>query len=171
MTGMDTGVAFEIRVFFLCGLCGVACSVVYDLFRIARRCLKTGAAATFVLDLLFWLSSAYLTFSMVFYANYGRVRWYEFFGLLLGGFVYFMSISRWVTDGGVRTVNFFAALINKLLHLLLFPLFFVLKILFRPIFRIHKNFLKKMRKNRLTMGHFWFKIRKRMEFYTKFLRK
>ena len=88
MTGMDTGVAFEIRVFFLCGLCGVACSVVYDLFRIARRCLKTGAAATFVLDLLFWLSSAYLTFSMVFYANYGRVRWYEFFGLLLGGFVY-----------------------------------------------------------------------------------
>ena len=129
-------VAFEIRVFFLCGLCGVACGIVYDLFRIARRCLHAGVTATFILDILFWMVCAFLTFGMVFYANYGRMRWYEVVGILLGGTVYFASVSRLVVDGGVCAVDALCRLLKGVLKLVFFPVFFLLRLLLKPVLKL-----------------------------------
>lgn len=168
---MEIEIAFEIRVFFLCGLCGVACGIVYDLFRIARRCLKAGAAATFVLDMFFWIVCAFLSFGMVFYANYGRLRWYEIFGAVLGCAVYFISASGLVVGGGVRVVNGILKLLGGLIKILFAPVIFILRLFFKPLCKLFEKISKKIKKNRLTMGRFWFKIKKRLDFYTKILRK
>ena len=168
---MDMELLFEIRVFFLCGLCGIACGIIYDLIRILRRTLKVGTVMTFLFDILFWILCAVLIFFMMFYANYGRARWYEVAGLTLGVASYFVSVSGMVVDGGVMFLKTLLKLICVILKTVFYPVFFIYKKLSVKICKIKSFFSKKIRKNRLTMGRFWFKINKRLLFFNKFMQK
>lgn len=168
---MDTELIFEIRVFFLCGLCGIACAVVYDLLRIIRRVFNAGSKTTFFMDIIFWILCTALTFGMVFYANYGRIRWYEGAGLVLGASAYFLSASRMVTDGGVWFLKLVISLLKNVLKVVLFPFVVILKSLKKIFKKYYTKIRKKTVKNRLTLSRFWFKMKKRVEFYTRFLKK
>ena len=168
---MDMELLFEIRVFFLCGLCGIACGIIYDLIRILRRTLKVGTVMTFLFDILFWILCAVLIFFMLFYANYGRARWYEIAGLTLGAASYFVSVSGMVVDGGVMFLKALLKLVYIVLKTVFYPVFFIYKKLSVKFCKIKSFFSKKIRKNRLTMGRFWFKMNKRLLFLNRFMQK
>lgn len=168
---MDMVLLIEIRVFFLCGLCGIACGIIYDLIRILRRTLKVGNIMTFLLDILFWILCAILIFFMLFYANYGRARWYEVAGLLLGAASYFVSVSGMVVDGGVMFLKTLLKCGYIVLKTVFYPVFFICRKLTVKFCKIKSFFSKKIRKNRLTMGRFWFRINKRLLFLNKFMQK
>ncbi|MBR4030580.1 MAG: spore cortex biosynthesis protein YabQ [Clostridia bacterium] len=139
---MDTELIFEIRVFFLCGLCGIACAVVYDLLRIIRRVFNTGSKMTFFMDIIFWIMCTILTFGMVFYANYGQIRWYEGVGLVLGASVYFLSASKMVTDGGVLFLKFVISLLKNILKVVIFPF----AVIFKGLSKFFRKYYIKIRK-------------------------
>lgn len=171
MMPADSGLAFEVRAFVLCALSGVACAFLYDFFKIIRRTIRSGQGLTFILDLLFWLCAAFLMFGMLLFANYGRMRIFEATAVLLGAIVYFFSISNVVVTCGTAVVN----------RLLLF-LFWVLKILFFPVRLLNRYLIfpvcakiakkiRKIRKKRLTIRLFWFRINKGMVFLRKYRQK
>ncbi|MBQ7039179.1 MAG: spore cortex biosynthesis protein YabQ [Clostridia bacterium] len=164
---MDMEFLSEIRVFCLCGLLGVACGILYDIIRIIRRVAEFKAVGILIMDILFWVLCACLTFSMLIFINYGRLRWYEWAGIMLGAGSYFLSASPMVTDGGTA----FLKCILRLILWLISPVFLVLKGLKAVFGRIKGKFSEKIAKNRLTMGRFWFRIKKRMIFYKKYLKK
>ena len=164
-------IAVEVRVFFMCGLCGIACGVLYDMFRIIRRAFELKTVATFFMDTVFWILCALLTAGVLFYANYGRLRWYEGVIAVIGAVSYFLSASPLVVDGGV----FLVLTVKKILYILLktvfFPLFLVLKLTNRFFCKIKLFFSKKISKNMLTIRNFWFRIKKRMFLFKRFSRK
>lgn len=164
---MDMVFLTELRVFFVCGLCGVACGILYDMFRILRRIFNPGTGVILALDIIFWILCAVITFGMLFYVNYGRIRWYEWLGLAIGAGAYMVSASPLVTDGGT---SFFMFLL-RVLKLVCSPLFFLVSKLKLMFCRIKGKISKKITKNRLTIGRFWFRIKKRMNFYKNFLKK
>ncbi len=168
---MGNELIVEVRVFFLCGLCGIACGIVYDLLRVIRRTLNAGAKATFFFDILFWIICASLTFGMIFYSNFGIIRWYEGVGLIIGAVAYFLSVSRMITEGGTIILKFFMKVTKNVLKILLFPILFVFSRLKKSFAKKYSKIRKKTSKNMLTINRFWFKIKKRVEFYAKLLRK
>ena len=168
---MGNELIVEVKVFFLCGLCGIACGIVYDLLRIIRRTLNAGTKATFAFDILFWIICASLTFGMIFYANYGAIRWYEAVGLIIGAVSYFLSVSRMITEGGTIILNFVIKLIQRILKIFLFPFVFLFSIAKKTLAKKYSKIRKKTTKKMLTLKRFWFKIKKRMKFYVKLFRK
>lgn len=168
---MENELISEVRVFFLCGLCGIACGIVYDLLRVVRRTLNAGTKVTFFFDILFWIICVSLTFGMIFYSNYGVIRWYEGVGLIIGAVAYFLSVSSMITEGGTIVFKFIMKVMKNILKILLFPLIFVFDRLKKSFTKKYSKIRKKTTKNMLTLRRFWFKIRKRVEFYAKLLRK
>ncbi len=168
---MGNELIVEVRVFFLCGLCGIACGIVYDLLRVIRRTLNAGPKMTFFFDIIFWLICASLTFGMIFYSNYGVIRWYEGVGLIIGAVAYFLSVSHVITEGGTIILKFFMKATKNVFKILLFPFLFIFDRLKKGFTKKYLKIRKKTTKNMLTLRRFWFKIKKRAEFYAKFLRK
>jgi len=164
---MDMEFMSELRVFFLCGVCGIACGIVYDMIRILRRVAKPGATGILLLDILFWIVCAFITFGALFFVNYGRIRWYEWIGILMGAGAYFLSASPLVTDGGTC----FLMLVIKLVKILILPILYIAKVLKSLFGGIKRKISEKIAKNRLTTERFWFRIKKRMMFYCKYLKK
>ena len=164
---MDMEFLSEVRVFFLCGLSGICCGIVYDFIRIIRRIFKPGTVLVLMLDILFWILCAIFTFCMLFFVNYGRVRWYEWFAIAIGAGAYFLSASPMVTEGGTM----FFKLLLKLLKFVTAPLFSLIKVIFALFGRFKGKISEKIVKNRLTTARFWFKIKKKMVFYRKYLKK
>ena len=164
---MDMEFVSELRVFFLCGVCGIVCGIVYDMIRIVRRIVSPGAVGILLLDVLFWILCAFITFGVLFFVNYGRIRWYEWIGIAMGAGAYFLSASPLVTDGG----TVFLMLIIKLVKILISPILYIVKVLKLLFGSIKGKISEKIAKNRLTTERFWFRIKKRMMFYCKYLKK
>lgn len=164
---MDMEFLTEVRVFFLCALSGICCGIVYDFIRIIRRIFNPGKAGVLILDVLFWILCAIFTFCMLFLINYGRIRWYEWFSIALGAGVYFLSASPMVTEGGTA----FFLLLFKVLKFIIKPIFSLIRPVLAFFAKIKGKISEKIVKNRLTTARFWFKIKKRMVFYGKYLKK
>ena len=76
-------------------LLGAALGLLYDGMRTLRRSIRLPALA-FVLDLLFWLGAAAALFALTLLRDNGEVRIYHMLAFLLGGGLYFVTLSRLV---------------------------------------------------------------------------
>ena len=125
-------------------LLGAGAGVVYDLFRIVRVRVPVRLLGS-MLDLLFWVGVTGTLFLWSVDAWGGRIRLYGAAGLLVGGVVYFQTISS-----GLLKLGYHAAdLVTILCHLAILPingLIFLLKKM--------KNFAK----NRFHYGRKWYRI-------------
>ena len=91
MTASLGGHAF---VFLFMCLSGFVVGVFYDIFRVFRRMLNVGFAATAFWDLLFWFMSIIIFFYLLLYINFGELRMFIFLGIALGLTLYFITLSR-----------------------------------------------------------------------------
>ncbi|MCM1288936.1 MAG: spore cortex biosynthesis protein YabQ [Clostridium sp.] len=76
-------------------LLGVCMGFIYDLIRCFRRLVRHNNFFIALSDLLFWLFGACITIACINRYNYGSLRWYVLFGMLLGFLVYHYTVS-WV---------------------------------------------------------------------------
>ena len=88
--------ANQVYVFLSTVYTGMVIGLVYDLNRMIRRISKPGRWIVGALDLLFWLMAAVIVFAVLYFANNGEIRLYNFIGLAMGWSLYLLTISPWV---------------------------------------------------------------------------
>ena len=112
---------------------GVVLSIIFDIFRILRRTIKTSDIITNIQDVLFCIITGITILFSIFYFNNGELRLYVFLGMIIGITFYMLFISKYFIKLNVTIINF----IKKVLYLLIKPFIFILnftkKLIFKPI--------------------------------------
>ncbi len=140
---MDFSVTHEAYVFLISVLSGAGMGLIYDLLRCVRRCAKSTDVITDIEDIIFWAISIAVMFFSIFFTNHGVVRWYQFFGVILGSILYFLTLSRVICICVQKIIEIFLKIFIFFCKILLTPLLFTFNILYRsilfifvPIFRL-----------------------------------
>ena len=109
-------------IFFITGIC---IGVFFDFFRIQRKVFKINDIITCIQDILFWIiSGIILIFVIVRYTD-GVLRLYMIFGLILGVFLYFLSISKYF----IKVSTFILGCVLRIMEILISPLKKIIKII------------------------------------------
>ena len=124
---MDISVSHQVFIFFAMVICGVACGIVFDLFRGIRYRRKTSSGVVAVQDILFWLSEVVLVYLVAYALNYAGVRAFELVALVIGSSVYFMTVSPYVISAVSRICTVAARLASYLAAPVRKAVFFVKK--------------------------------------------
>lgn len=147
---MDFSVTHEAYVFFISVLSGIGIGLLYDCLRTIRRCSGASSAITDVEDVIFWVVSVALMFFAVLLSNNGELRWYQFLGCFLGSILYFFTLSRAFCFLVRKIIEIFSKIFAFFCKILLTPLLFTYKLLYRSILFIFVPFFrmcKKMKRN------------------------
>ncbi len=133
MTNIYSTVKGEFTFFFFSLLAGVFLAVLYDIIRISRRVVKVGAPVVLSEDILFFILSAPLFFTVAYITNDGEVRLHGFLGALLGIMVYFWAVKNHFVNFGTAVLLWLIKAVLKVLEWILFPIRLVLRVLKKPI--------------------------------------
>lgn len=93
---MNVSVSEQAYMFFAMIVCGVFCGLVFDLFRSVRRAHRCHSGVVALQDITFWLAELVLVYWVAFKLNYAKVRLYELVALVIGSWLYFMTVSFYV---------------------------------------------------------------------------
>jgi len=86
-------VAYQTITFFLSIAFGAAACLVYDVFRIVHKLFCRSWFGVFVLDIIYWIIMAFVTFSFLLLRCGGEVRAFALFGLLSGFIICRFTLS------------------------------------------------------------------------------
>ena len=73
---------------------GASLVFAYDVIRVFRRILSHGIVWVSIEDAAYWISSCILVFVLITRENAGEIRVYIFFGMGLGGLLYYFLVGR-----------------------------------------------------------------------------
>ncbi len=91
---MSIGLESQAYIFLIMAAYGAAASLVFDIFRSIHRIFKPSPVTIGIGDIIFWLILSISTFFALFLANSGQIRFFEFFAMILGSIIYFLTISK-----------------------------------------------------------------------------
>lgn len=142
-------------IFMAFSIVGVTIGLLFDIFRILRKTIKTNDIVTYLEDILFWLLTGIIIIISMYYFCDGQLRFFMVIGIILGTVIYILTISRYVIKVSVF-------IINLVKRIIIYPFViiyrFVKKIIFRPIFIIcinfRKNLIKNVKKYKKSRGFF-----------------
>ncbi len=136
-------------IFFMFSLNGVLIGLLFDFFRIIRKCFKISNFITYIQDILFWiLTGISIIFFMYFYSE-GTIRLYLFIGMILGFFIYMLIISKYIIKLFVFIIEIMKMVFIKLIELIVRPVKKIVKTLLLPIkIRIKTLLYKKIKINK-----------------------
>ena len=98
--------AGQVLVFFVMVLCGGFCGVLFDVFRAFRRLHKSTNGVVALQDVIFWLLELTLVYMVAFKLDYAHIRAYEAIALVMGSWLYFMTLSSVVMPVLVLVISF-----------------------------------------------------------------
>lgn len=118
---------------FLCTIAGgMAIALLYDIFRIFRKTVKTGILAAYIQDLLYWLIVAVIMFMTIYYSNDGELRAYLFLGTFLGVLLYALMFSRIVMGSSMLIIRIAVKLFKFIFLVISYPIRLILRIFSVP---------------------------------------
>ena len=82
------------QVFVLFFIVGTIIGLIFDLFRVIRKCFKTPDTITLLEDLIFISISGSLIIYGIIIINNGEIRLFLFLAIFLGMLIYFLTISN-----------------------------------------------------------------------------
>lgn len=125
---------------------GILIVLIFDIFRIFRKSFKTPDIITTIEDIIFCIITGFVLIFSIFKFNDGEIRLYIFLGLLIGGIIYTISISKPFIKVNVTIIKSIKKLIIKTVKIIIFPfkkvLVFLRKIFFKPVSFFFFNFKK-----------------------------
>ena len=130
---MDVNAGTQLHIFLVSLAAGGALGLLFDIFRISRKIVKTGSAATAAEDIIFLVIAALVLFATAYATNSGELRWYEFAGVFSGAALYFLTLSKLILLIGVKTVQILIKIILFLLKIVIFPIALIYKLLRKPL--------------------------------------
>lgn len=135
---MEVSISKEAFVFLSSCLTGGIVVFVYDLFRMIRRASAGAFVMIHIQDGLFWLIAFGIIFFSVLHINNGTLRMYELVGVLLGGFLYKLMLSKLITDILYWLLTFFSKFFKIFLKILLTPIRFAYNIIYGCLYVLLK---------------------------------
>lgn len=145
----------QTSLFLIFTIDGVLIGIIFDIFRILRKTIKTSDFVTYIEDFLFWIITSSILFYSIFTYNNGELRFFMFLAVILGFAVYLCTISSYLIKINVKIINAIKRILYKLFEIIYKPLIKTFKILkkiiFKPILFVIINIRKNMKniKNRL----------------------
>ena len=142
-------------LFMVFSIVGVIIGLLFDIFRIIRKTIKTNDIITYLEDIMFWI----LTGIIIIYAMYkfcdGELRFFMIMGIILGTCLYIVTISQYVIKISVCIIN----IIKKVLIYPIISIYkLIKKIFFKPMFiicvNLRKIFKVIVKKNKKSRGIF-----------------
>ena len=97
--------------------------LLFDFFRISRKVIKTSDFVTYMEDILFWILTGISVLYSIFVFNNGQLRLFMFLGIILGGIIYILFISKYIIKINIKIIN----IIKKIISFILIPIKFILK--------------------------------------------
>ena len=140
-------------LFLIFIITGILIGLLFDFFRILRKAIKTNDFFTYIEDILFWILTGFILLFTTFTFNNGELRLFMFIGIIIGVFVYMITISSYIIKINVSIIDFFKNLIIKIINIIIIPIKFLKKIFLKPITFIFiniKDFSSKILKKRLN---------------------
>lgn len=122
---MSVSLSYETNAFLFSLLAGVLCSIIFDLFRCIRTYFSDKYIFVGITDLIFWLICCFICFATIYSKNHGELRLYQFSGIIISSFIYFLTISRFVKC----VFSIFFKFIRFIFKIVLTPIVFLYKIL------------------------------------------
>ena len=84
----------QIRGFLIFLVLGIIISIIYDIFRIFRKNIKTNYLIISIQDVFFILISGFLFFKSLLVFCAGNIRFYIFLAFLIGILIYILTIKN-----------------------------------------------------------------------------
>ena len=120
-------------------LTGVAIGILFDIFRILRRSIKTLDIITYIEDILLWILTGLLVLYNIWYFNNGEIRIFMFLGIIMGILVYMSTLSSAI-------IKIFSKILQTIIKVLELP-FKTINIIFRKIIASITKIFTKIIKN------------------------
>lgn len=92
-------------IFLIFVLNGILIGFIFDTFRILRISFKTKDIVTYIEDILFWILTGGIIIYSIFVFNNGEIRFYTFFGIVIGVVLYMMLFSTYIIKGSVEIIK------------------------------------------------------------------
>ncbi len=129
----------QIYLFAIYMLCGIVIGIGFDIFRVLRKSFRTSDMVTYIEDILFGILTGIFLIIMLFIFNNGQLRFFIFVAIFLGLLLYLLTISKYFIKINVIILAF----IKKLVHMMLYPIQKLYKIMTKPFYFLIIN-LKKL---------------------------
>ena len=134
-------------------LLGAALGVFYDLFRILRIAFSHAAVVVMAEDILFWSSSAFVTFVFFLAIDGGQIRLFLILGEGIGFVLYYFSLGTLVIGAAKKIIAVVRWVLNGIYRLVIAPVLFLIGKIFRFLQAIFSGlafYIKKQAKNSNT---------------------
>ena len=118
---MDNFFNGQLGLFLMYIAGGILICLTYDIFRALRKSIKTSDLATYIEDIIFFIIVSIFLIYLIFIVNDGSIRGFIFIGLILGGVLYYFTLSKYFMKISIFIFTF-------LKKILLTPIRLVLKI-------------------------------------------
>lgn len=117
-------VSHQVSLFLMSVLLGAAMGVVYDCFRVLRIVFPPAAksGAVLVQDIVFWLIYGFAIFCYATFAARGQVRFFIFFGSLIGFVLYILTIGNFITGVLRRIFSVIYGTLRKVYSIVIEPI-------------------------------------------------
>lgn len=112
---------------------GIILSIIFDIFRILRKTIKTSDTITNIEDVLFGVITGIIILTSIFLFNNGELRFYIFLGIIIGITFYIIFISKYFIRINVALINFIKKIIILTTKPFIFLLKFIKRLFFKPI--------------------------------------
>lgn len=144
---------------------GLLLGLVLDLYQLVKERLCLTDWVTSLVDLFYWLGSAFLIFALLFWSNWGELRFYIFIAIIVGFLLYYRYFRLWLNRPLCLLIRLIEILITGFMQLCYYlfwvPLIFLVQMLkrifgvasmplrwmFRPIMTRFQTWLNKLRSN------------------------
>ena len=118
---------------------GITLSIIFDIFRILRKTIKTSDIVTNIEDILFGVITGIIILTSIFLFNNGELRLYIFLGIIIGITLYMVFISKYFIKINVLIINFIKKIIILATKPFIFLFKFIKRLFFKPISFIFIN--------------------------------
>lgn len=139
----------QTSLFLIFTINGVLIGIIFDIFRILRKTIRTSDFVTYMEDFLFWIITSILLLYSIFTYNNGELRFFMFLAVILGFTLYLFTISSYLIKINVKIINTIKKVFIKVFHAIYKPFIQIFKILkkiiSKPILFIIINIRKNMK--------------------------
>jgi len=108
---------------------GMLLGFIWDIYRLLRHYVKTGAIGTALGDLIYWIISIYISIQLIFDISYGNVRLFILMGFLMGALLYFYGLSCYFLKVLIYIIDLIINIVKKVIFLLISPIKYIIKLL------------------------------------------
>ena len=115
---------YILLAFFTAGIC---IGILFDIFRLSRKAIKTPNILIYIEDVLFWILTGTITLFVIITFTDGQIRLYMILMQILGTLIYFITISKYFIKINTKILNSIKAF---------------LKFISKPFIKIIKKLIK-----------------------------